>query len=134
VISLLKSYHSKFEGTVQLVSTQPPKENPPELREPTIVENFNWINWHLPTIILPSLVELNKIIQDNFDAAKSSPLFKEFIEQQSRFVASPNFDSYLKSKAEMQKLIPVDIKVNFEQEFALRDLYPRIISRIINSS
>lgn len=130
MLKLLEAYQEKFDGTFELAAKEP--EECGEFRDPTIIENFNWIHWNLQDNINRSLVSINKIILNDYEEAKSNPLFKNFIQAQSKFLASPNYEGMIRDKYEgFKKHINMEIKVHWDTSVALRDTYVQLMNRVV---
>ena len=53
---LLADYLARYDAT--LVCLQQSAESA-ELRDATVLENFNWANWHLNSVLQPALIQLD---------------------------------------------------------------------------
>lgn len=106
-----------------------------EIRDAIIVENFNWATWHVPTLVMPSAIEVCKVLTQHFDRLRRDPLAKEFMGELTSFVATPNLRAFLESKYEgkIRDLLP-ESKANFDHELTLKACYSQLVGLLINSA
>lgn len=105
-----------------------------DLREPIIIESVNWMNWHLHSVILPSMIEVDNAIIAHFKDFIKKDEVKQFLKLQTQVLTGPSIHGILKSKQDGSfKEPPTDIKASHDIELKLKELQMQIIELLINS-
>lgn len=130
--NLLHQYSKKYEEVMRQMKLKP--EEGGDLRESFIVESINWINWHLHSVIYPSMIEIDNLLIAHFQSFSKKEEIRQFILLQTRILTGPSIHSVLKSRQDISfKEPPGDLKVTQENELKLKELQLQIIELLINS-
>ena len=129
---MLKNYNGRFDQCVAQVKLGAVEGG--EIRDAIILENLNWVNWHLLSVILPSTIEVCRILVQHFETFKKDELIKQFIKEMTTFISSPSLRTFLDARYEGKlRDMPSENKPNCENELELKSLYGELISLLINS-
>lgn len=130
---LVANYLTRYDSSLSYLN-QPADQA--ELRDPTIIENFNWTNWHLNSVILPSLVQLDQVLLASQELlAPLKAEIKEFLIIHGEYLASPNLEQllkakFIKSEAHIKQIVAE--KPNIDLELQIRDLFPKLLSSVLS--
>lgn len=129
----MEDYSRRFQNTIDQVGLK--AEEGGDLRDALVTENLNWVNWHLQSVILPALVEVDKIVIDQFNTMMKQDSVKNLIKLQTELLAGPTIQAYIKSKYDGNlKDMPTDLKPTYDTELELKRLYSQIVDLLINSA
>lgn len=131
MVSLIRNYNARFEQAIAQVKLGATEGG--EIRDAIIIENFNWVNWHMPSVILPSIIEVMRIINQHLPQLRKEKYVKEFIQEVTNVISTPSLRSFLDSRYEGKvRDSPSENKPSYEQELELKQLYGQLITLLIN--
>ena len=127
---LLADYLARYDATLVCL------QQSAELRDATVLENFNWANWHLNSVLQPALIQLDSLLLESPESlGAQGPAARAYLVQHGRFLAGPGFEPLLRArfaKTEAQQKQVVAEKPNLDAELQLRELFPRLLAAALN--